>query len=73
MDISSRIGLLFFIVYPTFYYYWIKQSLLSIFTTSIYVTSILGIVEIQGTGEVTNPNSSKSNIYRDISLHAKWR
>ena len=48
MDISSRIGLHFFIVYPTFYYYWIKQSLLSIFTTSIYVTSVLGIVEIQG-------------------------
>ena len=52
MDISSRIGLLFVIVYPSYYYNLNRKSLLSIFTTSIYVTSVIGIVEIQGSGEV---------------------
>jgi hypothetical protein len=47
-----------------------KQSLLFILTASILVSSALAIVEVQSTDAAINLNSSKSNIYRDISIQA---
>jgi hypothetical protein len=47
-----------------------KQSLLFILTASILVCSALIIANIQGTEAAKNLNSSKSNIYRDISVQA---
>ena len=47
-----------------------KQSLLFILTASILVSSAVSIAEIQSTDAATNLNSSKSNIYRDISVQA---
>jgi hypothetical protein len=72
MDISSKYMSTFFIVYPIILLL-LDQAIVAVYFYNLnYVTSVVGIVEIQGTGEVTNPNSSKSNIYRDISLQAKW-
>ena len=47
-----------------------KQSLLFILTASILVSSAVGIAEFQGADAATNLHSSKSNIYRDISVQA---
>ena len=47
-----------------------KQSLLFILTASILVSSAVGIAEIQNTDAATNLHSSKSNVYRDISVQA---
>jgi hypothetical protein len=47
-----------------------KQSLLLILTASILVSSAIGIVKIQNTDAATNLHSSKSNVYRDISVQA---
>ena len=47
-----------------------KQSLLFILTASILVSSAISIAEIQGTDAATNLHSSKSNVYRDISVQA---
>jgi len=44
--------------------------LLFILTASILVCSALIIANIQGTEAAKNLNSSKSNIYRDISVQA---
>ena len=47
-----------------------KQSLLFILTASILVSGAVSIAEFQGTDAATNLHSSKSNIYRDISVQA---
>ena len=47
-----------------------KQSLLFILTASILVSSAIGIAEFQATDAATNLHSSKSNVYRDISVQA---
>jgi hypothetical protein len=47
-----------------------KQSLLFILVASILVGSIVAIAEVQGTYAATNLNSSKSNVYREISVQA---
>ena len=47
-----------------------KQSFLFILTASILVGSAVSIAEFQGTDAATNLHSSKSNVYRDISVQA---
>jgi hypothetical protein len=47
-----------------------KQSLLFILVASSLVGCVVAIIEVQSTDAATNLNSSKSNIYREISVQA---
>ena len=67
---SFRISSLAHCISDIYNYNSMKQSLLFILTASILVSSAISIAGIQGTDAAKNLNSSKSNIYRDISVQA---
>ena len=67
---SFRISSLAHCISDIYNYNSMKQSLLFILTASILVSSAIGIAEFQGTDAATNLHSSKSNVYRDISVQA---
>jgi uncharacterized membrane protein len=67
---SFRISSLAHCISDIYNYNSMKQSLLFILTASILVSSVISIAEIQYTDAATNLHSSKSNVYRDISVQA---
>ena len=67
---SFRISSLAHCISDIYSYKSMKQSLLLILTASILVSSAVSIAEFQGTDAATNLHSSKSNLYRDISVQA---
>jgi hypothetical protein len=67
---SFRISSLAHCISDIYSYNSMKQSLLLILVTTMLAESIVAIAEVQRTDAAVNLNSSKSNIYRDISVQA---